>query len=115
MINAQIADLSSHNTKYTSHALTQKVFANKRKVSNGFSRMDTLLFKGMLVPQQVQDDIDDAIEDEEDASKHRGKIVKLDADEYVTLEEVDAEKDADVHGRLEESQAHVYHLALEHA
>nr|GEV28469.1 hypothetical protein [Tanacetum cinerariifolium] len=46
-----------------------------------------------------------------------GGIAKLDADEDVTLEEVAAEvaKDADVKGRLEESQAHVYHLDIEHA
>nr|GEU76851.1 hypothetical protein [Tanacetum cinerariifolium] len=46
-----------------------------------------------------------------------GKITELDADEDVTLEEVDAEvtKDANVYGRLEETQANVYHLDLEHA
>nr|GEW24982.1 hypothetical protein [Tanacetum cinerariifolium] len=45
-----------------------------------------------------------------------GKIVKLDADEDVNLEEVDAEvtMDANVQGRLEESQAKVFHLDLEH-
>nr|GEY02064.1 retrovirus-related Pol polyprotein from transposon TNT 1-94 [Tanacetum cinerariifolium] len=50
-------------------------------------------------------------------NRRRGKIVKLDEDEDVTLEEVVAEvaKDADVQGRLEESQAQVYHLDLEHA
>nr|GEW08962.1 cytochrome P450 716B1-like [Tanacetum cinerariifolium] len=48
---------------------------------------------------------------------NRGKIVELDANEDVTLEAVDAEvaMDADVHGRLAESQAKVYHLDLEHA
>nr|GEV60356.1 hypothetical protein [Tanacetum cinerariifolium] len=55
-----------------------------------------------------------------------GIIAKIDADEDVILEEVDddedvileevnAEKDAAVQGRLEESQAHVYHIDLEHA
>nr|GEU74188.1 hypothetical protein [Tanacetum cinerariifolium] len=51
-----------------------------------------------------------------------GIIAKIDADEDVTLEEVDAkkdvevtEKDADAQERLEESQAHVYHIDLEHA
>nr|GEX21059.1 hypothetical protein [Tanacetum cinerariifolium] len=46
-----------------------------------------------------------------------GEIAKLDADEDDTLEEVAAEvpKDAEVQGRLEESQAQVYHLDLEHA
>nr|GEV50794.1 putative reverse transcriptase domain-containing protein [Tanacetum cinerariifolium] len=45
------------------------------------------------------------------------RVESSDADEDVTLEEVDAEgtKDADVQGRLEESQAKVYHLDLEHA
>nr|GEW22345.1 hypothetical protein [Tanacetum cinerariifolium] len=48
-------------------------------------------------------------------------IADLDADKDVTLEEVDVEKDAkvaedaDVHGRLEESQDKVYHIDLEHA
>nr|GFB81234.1 hypothetical protein [Tanacetum cinerariifolium] len=47
----------------------------------------------------------------------RRKIAELDADEDVTLEEVDAEvtKDADVQGRLKESKAKVYHLHLYHA
>nr|GEZ27578.1 hypothetical protein [Tanacetum cinerariifolium] len=44
MINAQIADLSSHNTKYASSALRQKVFANIRRIGKGFSGVDTPLF-----------------------------------------------------------------------
>nr|GFB10182.1 hypothetical protein [Tanacetum cinerariifolium]GFB10233.1 hypothetical protein [Tanacetum cinerariifolium] len=36
-----------------------------RRVGNGFSGVDTLLFEGMLVPQQVHDDIDAAAEDED--------------------------------------------------
>nr|GEW04972.1 hypothetical protein [Tanacetum cinerariifolium] len=39
---------------YTSHALTQKVFANMRRVGNGFSRVATLLFASMLVQTQPQ-------------------------------------------------------------
>nr|GEV30195.1 hypothetical protein [Tanacetum cinerariifolium] len=52
---------------------------------------------------------------------NRGIIADLDADKDVTLEEVDAAKDADVEKnayvqeRLEESQAKVYHIDLEHA
>nr|GEV90807.1 hypothetical protein [Tanacetum cinerariifolium] len=38
MINAQIPDLTSHNTKYTSPALTQKVFANMRRVERDADR-----------------------------------------------------------------------------
>nr|GEV80558.1 xylulose kinase-1 [Tanacetum cinerariifolium] len=46
-------DLSTHTTKYTSPALTQKVFANMQRVRKGFSRVETTLFVGMLVEQQV--------------------------------------------------------------
>nr|GEV14954.1 hypothetical protein [Tanacetum cinerariifolium] len=61
MIDAQVGDLSSHTTKYTSLALTQKVFANMRRVGKGFYGVDTLLFEGMLVPQQVNDDVADDV------------------------------------------------------
>nr|GEV65270.1 hypothetical protein [Tanacetum cinerariifolium] len=51
-----------------------------------------------------------------------GRIIELiDADKDVTLEEVEVEKNvkveknADVQGRLEESQAKVYHIDLEHS
>nr|GEU48535.1 xylulose kinase-1 [Tanacetum cinerariifolium] len=246
MINAQVDDLSAHTTKYTSPALTQKDFNNIRRIGKGFSGVDTPLFDGMLVPQQVQD-VEDAAEDEdannevsaeptppsptpatpsptptqehipsspqaqtaqpssppppqpsqstkismtllntlletcatltkqvanlehdkvaqaieitklkqrvrrlkkkrqfkssglkrlrkvrttqwvesstdtvmdnqEDASKQRGGgIAELDVDEEVTLVDAEVEVDADVQGRLAESQAKVYHLDLEHA
>nr|GEU37093.1 hypothetical protein [Tanacetum cinerariifolium] len=174
MINAQIANLSAHATKYTSPALTQKVFANMRRVGKGFSRVDTPLFDEMLVSHQVHDAVTDdgadnvaddvaddkiaqaieitklkkrvrrlekkrklkatrlkrsrkvgtaqrvkssadtVMDDQEDASK-QGRIAELDADEDVTLEEVDTEKDAKVQGRFEESQAQVNHLVLKHA
>nr|GEV44637.1 putative ribonuclease H-like domain-containing protein [Tanacetum cinerariifolium] len=50
-------------------------------------------------------------------ASREGEIAELDADEDVTLKKVTAEvaKDVDVQGRLEESQAQVYHLDLEHA
>nr|GEU62801.1 hypothetical protein [Tanacetum cinerariifolium] len=59
MRDAQVGDLSSHTTKYTSPALTQKVFSNMIKVGKGFFGVDTPLFEGMLVPQQAHDDVAD--------------------------------------------------------
>nr|GEW58976.1 DNA-directed DNA polymerase [Tanacetum cinerariifolium] len=73
MINAQIVDLSSHNNKYTSPAFTQKVFANMRRVGKGFSRVDTPLFDGMLVPQQLHNDVANAAEDEDAANEISAK------------------------------------------
>nr|GEX61067.1 retrovirus-related Pol polyprotein from transposon TNT 1-94 [Tanacetum cinerariifolium] len=63
MIRAQVGDVSSHSTKYSSSALTQKVFANMRRVGKGFSKVDTPLFEGMIVAQK-----DDDIADEGAAS-----------------------------------------------
>nr|GEV97610.1 hypothetical protein [Tanacetum cinerariifolium] len=52
IIQNQLGDLSTHTTKYTSPALTQKVFANMRMVGKGFSRVETPLFEAMLVVRE---------------------------------------------------------------
>nr|GEW23458.1 uncharacterized mitochondrial protein AtMg00810-like [Tanacetum cinerariifolium] len=63
MIRKQVGDLSTHTTKYTSFALTQKVFANMRQVGKGFFSVDTPLFEGMLVAQEVEEgDADENVE-----------------------------------------------------
>nr|GEZ81503.1 hypothetical protein [Tanacetum cinerariifolium] len=55
-----LGDLSTHTTKYTSPALTQKVFANMRRVCKGFFGVDIPLFEGMLVAQVVEErDVDE--------------------------------------------------------
>nr|GEV41296.1 hypothetical protein [Tanacetum cinerariifolium] len=63
---AQVCDLSSDTTKYSSLALTQKVFANMRMVGKGFSRVETPLFKGMLVPHQAAANVDDVVAADDD-------------------------------------------------
>nr|GFA72631.1 hypothetical protein [Tanacetum cinerariifolium] len=52
IIQAQVGDLSTHNTRFISPALTQKVFANMRRVGKGFSRVETPLFEGMIADRQ---------------------------------------------------------------
>nr|GFA42180.1 hypothetical protein [Tanacetum cinerariifolium] len=126
MIADQVGDLTSHTTKYTSPILTQKVFANMRRVGKGFSGVNTPLFKGMLVPQQAANDVDDVVATDDAAD------VVADVVAHATIEltppsptptttptpqQEDAKvaEDADVQGRLEESQAQVYHIDIEHA
>nr|GEW65752.1 ribonuclease H-like domain, reverse transcriptase, RNA-dependent DNA polymerase [Tanacetum cinerariifolium] len=46
-----------------------KVFMNIIRVGKGFSRVVTLLFDGMLVPQQEHDDVAAAAEDEDAANE----------------------------------------------
>nr|GEW29139.1 hypothetical protein [Tanacetum cinerariifolium] len=62
----------------------------EKPTGKGFSGVDTLLFDG-------------------------GKIAELDANEDVTLVDVEEDVNADVQERLTESQAKVYHMDLEHA
>nr|GFA57864.1 hypothetical protein [Tanacetum cinerariifolium] len=78
-----VGDLSTHTTKYTSPALTQKVFANIKRVGKGFSRVETPLFEGMLVEQKVDEegDVDENVEEvnvgdaaEEDVSAAHGEV-----------------------------------------
>nr|GEX41590.1 hypothetical protein [Tanacetum cinerariifolium] len=56
IIQTNIADLSTHTTRYISPALTQKVFANMRRVGKGFSGVETPLFESMLVVRDVAEE-----------------------------------------------------------
>nr|GEV62518.1 hypothetical protein [Tanacetum cinerariifolium] len=64
-IKKQIGDLSTHTTKYALPALTQKVFANIRRVGKGFSGVETPLFEGILVGQEIEEggDAEEHVED----------------------------------------------------
>nr|GEY15126.1 hypothetical protein [Tanacetum cinerariifolium] len=64
MIKKQVGDLSTHTTKYTYPALTQKVFANMQRVGKGFSGVETPLFEGMLVAHEVGEGVADEVYDE---------------------------------------------------
>nr|GFB59845.1 hypothetical protein [Tanacetum cinerariifolium] len=75
VINNQVDDRTSHSTRYTSPALTQKVFANMRRVGKG----------GCI---QIG-----------------GKIEAIDADEHITLVDVETQEkvvdmDAKLQGRI---------------
>nr|GFB14120.1 hypothetical protein [Tanacetum cinerariifolium] len=52
IIQNQVGDLSTHTTRFISPGLTQKVFANMRRVGKGFLGVETPLFEGMLVARQ---------------------------------------------------------------
>nr|GEV81781.1 xylulose kinase-1 [Tanacetum cinerariifolium] len=65
IIRKLVGDLLTYTTKYTSPALTQKVFENMRRVGKGFSEVETPLFEGMLVEQQGDEegDVDENIKE----------------------------------------------------
>nr|GEV91113.1 retrovirus-related Pol polyprotein from transposon TNT 1-94 [Tanacetum cinerariifolium] len=64
IIQNQLGDLSTHTTKYISPALTQKVFANMRRVGKGCFGVETPLFEGMLVAGEpkVQGDAEEQVQ-----------------------------------------------------
>nr|GEV80597.1 ribonuclease H-like domain-containing protein [Tanacetum cinerariifolium] len=111
MIRAQFGNFSSHTTKYSSPALTQKVFANIIRVEKGFSRVETPLFEGMIVAQQADDVVDEGTAGVhiDDVHAVDGEIIaNMDAYEEVTLKDVAAiakevtdEKDAEVNEVVE--------------
>nr|GEV96930.1 hypothetical protein [Tanacetum cinerariifolium] len=110
-----VGDLSTHTTKYTSPALTQKVFANMRRVGKGYSGVETPLFEGMIVAQGVGEDVaDEANVDDVTADEVHAKDVTA----SVIVEDVqvaDIDESADDQGRKAESQAKIYKIDLEHA
>nr|GEY40815.1 hypothetical protein [Tanacetum cinerariifolium] len=53
IIQSNIDDLSKHTNRYISPVLTQKVFANMRRVGKGFSGVETPLFTNMLAVRAV--------------------------------------------------------------
>nr|GEY36607.1 hypothetical protein [Tanacetum cinerariifolium] len=57
IIQTNIADLSKHTTRYISPVLTQKVFANMRRVGKGFSGVETPLFENMLAVRDVDKEV----------------------------------------------------------
>nr|GFB27350.1 hypothetical protein [Tanacetum cinerariifolium] len=92
IIKKQVGDLSTHTTKYTSPALTQKVFANMRRVGKGFFGVETPLFKGMLVEQQgdAEGDAYEHVEDvntgdaaERDDSAAHGEVLTVAAEQSI--------------------------------
>nr|GEU88896.1 retrovirus-related Pol polyprotein from transposon TNT 1-94 [Tanacetum cinerariifolium] len=54
VLDQQVDEMTTHNTRYKSPALTQKVFSNMRRVGKGFLGVETPLFASMLVQSQPQ-------------------------------------------------------------
>nr|GEX29058.1 hypothetical protein [Tanacetum cinerariifolium] len=55
IIHNQLGDLSTHSIKYISPALTQKVFANMRRMEKGCPGVETPLFEGMIVAREPEE------------------------------------------------------------
>nr|GFA52651.1 hypothetical protein [Tanacetum cinerariifolium] len=127
IIQNQVGDLSTHSTRFISPALTQKVFANIRRVSKGFSGVETPLSKGILAARQLAEEglvkeqvqADDAVGAAvlENVAKDGRMIDDLDKDEEIELvKDADIAKTEGRHAAKQaEKQAEIYHLDLDHS
>nr|GEZ30897.1 hypothetical protein [Tanacetum cinerariifolium] len=133
IIQAQVVDLSSYTTRYISPALTQKVFANMRRIRKGCSGVEIPLFDNMLhvreedAEEEVQvlthDDVDQENVVEETADDVAQPTSPLppspigrksvDIDEGIEIVD-DQQKDVQVKGRQADTQANIYNIDLDH-
>nr|GFC44566.1 hypothetical protein [Tanacetum cinerariifolium] len=55
IIQNQVGDLSTHTARFISFALTQKVFANMKRVRKGFSGVETPFFEDNVAEDVAHD------------------------------------------------------------
>nr|GFA25260.1 hypothetical protein [Tanacetum cinerariifolium] len=100
-----IADLSKHTTRYISPVLTQKVFANMRRVGKGFLGVETPLFETRVKKLEKINKVKSSklrrlkkvgssqrVESSDDVENvfNQGRII-IDMDEGIELEEINKE------------------------
>nr|GFB67493.1 hypothetical protein [Tanacetum cinerariifolium] len=79
IIQTNIADLSKHTNRYIFPVLTQKVFANMRRVGKGFSGVETLLFETMLAVRDVPEEAKAQVPTQgDDVQEHAAEEVATD-------------------------------------
>nr|GEY84675.1 hypothetical protein [Tanacetum cinerariifolium] len=79
IIQSNIADLSKHTNRYISPVLTQKVFANMRRVGKGFSGVETPLFETMLTVRDIAEEAEGQVPAEgDDVQEHAAEEVATD-------------------------------------
>nr|GEX51931.1 hypothetical protein [Tanacetum cinerariifolium] len=113
MIKKQVGDLSSHSTKYSSPALTQKVFENMKKVGKGCSGVETPLFEGMIVALQASEGAAEVNVDNVPAAANEPTIPLPTSPTQPPPPLQDQPSTSQ--GRQAESQAQIYQINLEHA
>nr|GFA32255.1 hypothetical protein [Tanacetum cinerariifolium] len=115
----QVANLEHDKIAQAIEITKLKQMVRRLEKKRQFKSLGLKRLRKIGTAQGVESSADTVMDDLDDSSKQEGggRIAELDANEDVTLEDIDAEvaMDASVQGRLAESQANVYHLDLEHA
>nr|GEY59009.1 hypothetical protein [Tanacetum cinerariifolium] len=88
IIHNQLCDLSNHSTKYTSPALTQKVFANMRREGKGCSGVEMPLFEGMIAARELKNQVN---AEEQGAKEEHGNGNNATKEPVTTVDDVIAQ------------------------
>nr|GEU73900.1 putative ribonuclease H-like domain-containing protein [Tanacetum cinerariifolium] len=123
VMDNQVDDMTSHKPRYTSPALTHKVFANMRRVGKGFLGVETLLFASMLdqptTPHESSIPLLTTLMETcatlsqkvaEKMHPNKGKIEAIDADEGITLVDVETQEEVVTMDNLRGEQVQERHL-----
>nr|GFC16455.1 hypothetical protein [Tanacetum cinerariifolium] len=94
IIQTQVGDLSTHTTRFISPALTQKVFANMRRIGKGFSWVETPFFEGMLAARQLAEE--GLAEEQVQADDVVGAAVQENVAEDVTYDAIPSPSSHDI-------------------
>nr|GEW97947.1 hypothetical protein [Tanacetum cinerariifolium] len=115
-LTKQVANLEQDKIAQAIEITKLKQRVRRLEKKSQFKSLGLKRLRKVMTTKRVESSVDTVMDDQEDASKEGG-IDELDVDEDVTLEDVDAEvaMDANIQGKLAESQAKVYHLDLQHA
>nr|GEX43944.1 hypothetical protein [Tanacetum cinerariifolium] len=130
IIQTSIADLSKHTNRYISPVLTQKVFANMRRVGKeevandvvpptptSTSPSSPVLDTCSALAHRVEFLENDKVAQQLEIVKLKARVKKLEKinkDEGIELV-VDHEKDVEVEGRHADKQAKIYNIDLDHS
>nr|GFA54690.1 hypothetical protein [Tanacetum cinerariifolium] len=113
-LTKQLANLEQDKVAQAIEIIKLKQRVGRLEKKRQFKSSGLKRLRKVETAQRVKSLADTVMDDQKDTSK-QGGIAELDADKDVTLVDAEANMDANVQERLEESQAKVYHLDLEHA
>nr|GEV95570.1 ribonuclease H-like domain-containing protein [Tanacetum cinerariifolium] len=111
----QVGDLSTHTTKYTSPTLTQKVFANMRRVGVVSTPDDVVptVVEEPFIPSPTPPTLPSQPSQDVPSTSQEAKDVA--ADIVKDVQDADVEDSSYDKGRQAESQAEIYKIDLDHA
>nr|GEX71950.1 hypothetical protein [Tanacetum cinerariifolium] len=123
LIHTILQCMSAKRTSWNEFSLSMASTVICLSSGKGFSEVDTPLFEGMLVAQEVGEDADEVHVENVNAGgvavegvvSDDDDVVPTDAKDAAVEKSADVKDNADIQGRKAESQEKIYKIDLEHA